>query len=170
MNAQIRIPRSIYEAARDDLRRDHRFAAERVGFLFGRRGAGSNGEELIILSSFNGVADDHYVDDPYVGARIGPNAIHGALQHALANGVGAFHVHVHEHRGTPWFSPTDLRDVEEFVRPFRSLVPSQPHGFLVLSLDRGAALVWLPGAAERLAVRSISVVGFPTTTLGRGDA
>jgi hypothetical protein len=81
---------------RRDLARPHHFAAERVGFISIR--AASTSKSLILLAeSYHPVADDDYIDDPTVGAMMGQEAIRKALNIALLQPVGMFHVHMHEH-------------------------------------------------------------------------
>lgn len=166
MNMHMRIPRRLYDATIDELLRPHPFALERVGFFVGRQGrAGTT--TLMLLSGFASVEDSAYVDDPEVGARIGADAIRTALQLGLSNQAGVFHVHSHDHFGMPGFSRTDLANADEFIRPFRTLVPNQPHGMVVLSRDAAHALAWMPGEPKARAVREISIVGFPMAFVGR---
>ena len=138
-----------------------------MAFGFGRRGALADGE-VILLSELVDVDDDDYEDDPSVGARIGARAIHKALQRALDLRAAAFHVHLHDHFGTPWFSRIDLRELPDVVRPFGVLVPEQPHGLLLLSGDDCVGLVWHHGDKEPRAVRDVTIVGTPMSLLRGG--
>jgi hypothetical protein len=167
MSVQLRMTRRLYESMRGQLRRPHPFAAERVGFAYGRRGATPKGD-LVLLAEFVDVADDDYEDDPSVGARIGSTAIHNALQRALDLKAASFHVHLHEHAGMPWFSRVDRQELPDVVRPFRVLVPDQPYGLILLSDDDCTGLVWMPGETRARGLREVLVVGAPLRTL-RGE-
>jgi len=144
----------------EDLRRPHPFAAERVGFLSCRVGALNPGW-VVLAHDFHPVADDDYLRDRSVGAMMGPAAIRKALQVALSNEVGMFHVHIHGHRGRPWFSGVDLRETAKFVPDFWHVRPQLVHGAIVLSLDSAAGLCWHPQASEPLVFSKFSVVGTP---------
>jgi hypothetical protein len=159
--------RRLCESALERLRRPHNFAAERVSFAYGRRGVTKDGE-VIVISEIADVDDADYDDDPTVGARINSMAIHKALQRALDLKAAAFHVHIHEHRGTPWFSRVDLRELPDVVRPFGVLVPDQPFGLLLFSDDDCIGLVWHRGEKRPTALRDVAIVG-PRTILSRGE-
>ena len=122
MRWTFRIERKLLEGIRRDLERRHAFAAERVGFLFTRLGnKKSSHETLVLAESYWPVPDELYIDDPTVGARY-EAAVHRQLyERALQDGVGVFHVHVHEHRGTPGFSGVDVRCLEKLVPSLRTV-------------------------------------------------
>jgi hypothetical protein len=127
---------------RRDLARPHHFAAERVGFISIR--AASAGNRLILLAGgYHPVADDDYIDDPSVGAMMGQEAIRKALNVALLQPIGMFHVHMHEHEGRPAFSRMDRREQLKFVPDFFKVRRQMPHGAIVLSHDRAIGRVWL---------------------------
>jgi hypothetical protein len=127
---------------RQDLARPHRFAAERVGFISIR--AACTSESLVVLAeAYHPVADDDYIDDPTVGAMMDQEAIRKALNVALLQPVGMFHVHMHEHRGRPVFSRTDRREQLKFVPDFFKIRRQMPHGAIVLSQDRAMGRAWL---------------------------
>lgn len=141
--------RSIFRATdyflqdvRRDLARLHPFAAERVGFISVRAAAIPNGV-LLLAEKYHPVADEDYVDDPRVGAMMSQEAIRKALNVALLQSVGMFHVHTHEHTGRPWFSRTDLREQVKFVPDFFKVCRKLPHGAIVLSHDHAAGRVWV---------------------------
>lgn len=157
MTGQIRVLGAELGRVRVALQVPHAFALERVGFIFGRSG----GNGLILLSTFASVADEHYEPDRRVGARIGAHAINRALQRTLDGRCAAFHVHAHEHRGAPRFSPTDLRELPPVMAPCLTLVPEQPHGLLLLSHDSLMALVWYPGDSRPTRVNQFTVVDAP---------
>ena len=142
---------------RGDLSRPHPFAAERVGFISIR--AASTPRYLVLLADgYHPVADGDYVDDPSVGAMMGHDAIRKALDLALLQPLGMFHVHLHEHVGHPSFSPVDLAGQADFVPDFFKVRPRLPHGAIVLSHDHAVARAWLtPGTV--VGVSEFNVMG-----------
>src|SRR5437660_5723305 len=99
---------------RSDLMRPHRFAHERVGFISVRAAQAQN--HLVLLAqNYFPVADADYLPDPTVGAMMGPEALRKALEIALLNPVGMFHVHMHMLGRRLWFSPTDLSEQLRYV-------------------------------------------------------
>src|SRR2546426_8763369 len=80
--------------------RPHLFAKERVGFL--TAGIGNNGDipALILMRQYYPVSDEHYVDDPYSGARICGAGIREALQRALETQEATYHVHMRSEEHT----------------------------------------------------------------------
>src|SRR5215207_3980405 len=99
MNVTIRLTRELFELIKADLLRPHSYAAERVGFIFGKLGnQGSEEGRLILLSEYRPVEDGDYEDTWEAGARINSAAIRSAMQSVLDTGCGAFHVHLHPHR------------------------------------------------------------------------
>lgn len=165
----LRIPRHMVDQIRDDLRRPHPFAAERVGFLLARAGNSLGAEWLVLPTDFLPVPDDHYIDDPRVGARIGSGAIRATMQAVLGQGLSALHVHMHEHAGRPGFSRVDLAHYPALISGFRNVAPSLAHGALLLSDDSCAALVWLPDSPIAQPDGRIVVTGRPTSFLRGGS-
>lgn len=161
MRVRVRIPRGLYARVRADLARRHEFAYERVGFLSARLGNVAGNRPLILLTDYHPVPDDQYVDDPKSGARINSVAIREAMQRVLDAGTGAFHVHSHEHRGRPGFSPMDMEETPRVVSGLRVAGPAQAHGMLLLSNDHCVAHVWMPASDKPVATAGISVVGYP---------
>lgn len=161
MRVAFKITRSLLGRAFDDLRRSHPFAAERVGFFSCRVGALKPSGWVVLAHDFHSVADDDYLRDRTVGAMMGPAAIRKAMQFTLSNEVCMFHVHIHEHRGQPWFSGTDLRETAQFVPDFWHVRPHLVHGAVVLSLDSAAALCWHPQYSKPFRFSDFSVVGTP---------
>ena len=140
-----------------DFVRPHRFAAERVGFISIR--ASSTANDLVLLAEgYHPVADEDYVNDPTVGAMMSQEAIRKALNFALLQSVGMFHVHMHEHTGLPRFSRTDLREQLKFVPDFFKVCHQFPHGAIVLSHDRATGRVWL-NSETVVAISEFNTVG-----------
>ena len=163
MSVILRLPRPLYAKIMADLARPHPFAAERVGFLFTRPGTAAAGDTLALAVDYTPVAETSYVpnDDPRIGVEIDSASIRTAMQRILDTGESVFHVHVHEHSGSPNFSRVDLRDLPQLAAAFRRVGPEVIHGGLVLSLDSGTALAWLPGMSTSVPIEEIDIVGFP---------
>lgn len=161
MRIAFKLNRALLRQAHEDLARPHPFAAERVGFFTCRVGALGRGGWVILANEYHSVADDDYLDDPTVGAMMGPAAIRKAMQVALNQNACMFHVHIHAHRGKPRPSPIDLSESAKFVPDFFHVCPAMVHGHIVLSLDSMAGRCWHPGARAPLAISDFTVVGWP---------
>ncbi len=160
MKIVFKISRDLLSAIRVDLRRRHQFAAERVGFI----GAGfseTQGGILALAHSYQPVADGDYIPDATVGAMMGPGAIRSAMQWALTQRVGIFHVHSHEGVGLPWFSPVDLREQIKFMPSFQNVAAHCPHGALVLSNTAARGRVWLARDEAPVLIDDFIEVGAP---------
>lgn len=169
----VRFSGQLYSQVLADLNRPHPFAAERVGFLIGRFGAMGDLPDAVLLTQYRPIPDDHYIDDPKVGARIGPQALTAAMQVAHAgrkSAEGIFHVHLHGHRGETRMSVTDQREIPSLFPGFRAVNPSAPHGIIILSLDHGSAWVWSPLGTGLVEADSISVIGAPIRVFRQGRA
>lgn len=166
MIIQFKITRKLLDEVRRDLDRRHPFAAERVGFISCKVGALPAGGVVILAHAHHPVEDDDYLDDPTVGAMMGPGAIRKAMQRAYNENVSMFHVHMHDHLGTPWFSKIDIREAKKFVPDFWNVRPEMPHGALVFSMDSVAGLCWLPQTHQVEMVSKISIVGAPLINIG----
>lgn len=161
MMVAFKISEGLLGRAYEDLSKPHPFAAERVGFLSCRVGALKPTGWVVLAHDYHPVAEADYLLDQSVGAMMGPAAIRKALQFALRNEVGMFHVHIHSHRGRPWFSGLDLRETAKFVPDFWHVRPHLVHGAIVLSLDSAAGLCWHPQGAGPIIFSKFSVVGAP---------
>jgi len=166
MKTSLRIPEQLLRTIRADLSRPHPFAGERVGFIACRAASLANDGLLLLGSCYLPVADEHYVNEPTVGAMMGSSAIRAALQYAYSEASCMFHVHQHEHMGLPRFSPVDLKGYAAFVPNFWHVRPNLPHGALVLSHNAATGLCWHPNTKQALPVNSISVVGLHTQEIG----
>jgi hypothetical protein len=160
MNIHFKLAAAMLDQAIADLSRPHPFAAERAGFIGCKLSRCRDGV-LILAHTYMPLQDDWYVDDQRYGCFFNANAMRAAMQFALASDASMFHVHMHEHRGIPWFSRTDLRESAKFVPDFWNLRPSLPHGTLVLSTDSAAGLCWYPGESKPTRISRITAVGFP---------
>jgi hypothetical protein len=162
MTIHFKILATLRDQIQRDLRRRHAFAAERVGFISCVPAKTPSGL-LIAAVGYHPVADADYLPDRRVGAMMGPAAIRKALQFAYNHPVSMFHVHLHDHCGSPGFSGTDFRETQAFVPDFFKVQASLPHGALVLSQDSAVARCWRMAGAAPEWISKITVVGSPLT-------
>lgn len=172
MILDIKMSGQLYDQMIRDLRREHPFAAERVGFACGRMASCGTSATLVLLNHYHSIADDQYIHDQMVGARIGPEAMTWAMQAAYTGRPrreGIFHVHLHQHRGETSMSLTDARELPTMIPGFRSVGREAPHGIIILSLDHGVGWVWLPSLPNAVTVRSVAIVATPLRVFHRGS-
>jgi len=170
MRTIIKLTGDLHTLIMRDLARPHPFAAERVGFAFGRTCALRGSARLILLTNYHPVPDEQYIDDPAVGARIGPDALTWGMQavyHGRLLREGIFHVHLHGHRGETGMSGVDRREIPALIPGFQSVGREAAHGIIILSLNHGSGWVWLPGSAECMHADGISVIGAPVQVFNR---
>lgn len=164
MRISIKLTGELLKEICQDLVRPHPFAAERVGFVFGRIALVSKEIKLVLLNRYHPIPDDQYVDDPTVGARISSEAITWAMQaiyYGRARREGIFHIHMHPQKGVPEMSSVDRRELPELMPGFQSVGRDAAHGIVILSLNHGTGWVWLPGCRAPVRASAISVVGNP---------
>ncbi len=164
MNVHIKTSGSLYEEILGDLTRQHPFADERVGFVFGRADGTSEGQALLLLTRYHSIPDEQYVPDDQVSARIGRDAMAWtmtAVHEGRRRREGLFHIHLHDHIGPTLPSKVDAIELPRMIPGFRSVNAEAPHGIIILSLDHGSGWVWLPGSEEPVRAQQISVVGVP---------
>ena len=161
MNIRLRLPKTLLSDIHADLSRPHPRAAERVGFLI-CGSANVNGPALLLLGQAWHIVDDSdYLDDPSVGACIGPGAFRRILQNVYRQPASILHVHRHEHAGRPQFSSTDVRSMHEFVPSFFNACPTRPHGALVLSHDRADGRIWVRSDSMAQPIEQYELIGTP---------
>lgn len=161
MNVRLRLLKTSLHTIHDDLSRPHAFAAERVGFLSCSAAHLHDGNLLLVGEQWHAVDDEDYVDEPRVGACIGPAAFRKVLQSAYREPASILHVHRHEHRGIPRFSPIDERSMREFVPGFFNACRSHPHGALVLSHDSAAGAMWISPGTSPVELKRFELIGNP---------
>jgi hypothetical protein len=166
MITKVRLTRKLLDAVRADLSRPHPFAAERVGFLYGPLANADTDSPLVLLASYDPVADDRYINDPRSGARIDSHAIRGAMQGVLDRSQCGFHVHMHHWPGHPMLSRMDAEEIPRVVTGLRRVGPAHPHGIVLLHEEQCAAWVWFPGKDNAVEAGSVSVIGFPIKFFG----
>ena len=139
---RFKMTSQLFSEIQSDLHRRHAFAHERVGCV----GAGlalHGGCCTVLAHSYTPVVDEDYLDDPSVGAMMGPDAMHKAMAWAFEQGVALFHIHAHGGSGVPGFSGIDLRESAKFVPDFFKVRPERPHGAIVLSNTHAFGRIWL---------------------------
>jgi len=168
MRVLFKVIDRLLERVRHDLARPHEFAAERVGFFICRTAELAPEGVVVLAYDYKSVEDEDYVDDASVGAMMGPNAIRKALEFALNNKAGMFHVHMHEHAGRPRFSRVDFRESAKFVPDFRNVRPEMPHGALVASKDSLYGMCWYSAVSAPIEIDDFVVVGSPMVVVRIG--
>jgi hypothetical protein len=169
MRVVFKVVDRLLERVRVDLARPHEFAAERVGFFVCKTASLVPQGAVILTHDYRPVEDDDYLDDATVGAMMGPAAIRKALQYALNNEIGMFHIHMHDHGGYPRFSRTDARESAKFVPDFWNVRPEMPHGALVVSRDSLYGMCWYPGMSEPIEISEFVVIGSPMVFVRNGQ-
>ena len=149
------------EAIRQDLKRPHPFAAERVGFAFCRFGRAVKGQLLILALCYLPIPDEDYIKDYRFGALLGPNGFSKAFSYAYKNEVGIFHVHLHDHFGAPGFSNTDRREMAKYVPDFFNVRPTLAHGALVISENGLSGRCWKKQKSRGVPITDFWVIGAP---------
>jgi len=160
MKLMFKMQWSLRRAMLEDLQRPHEFAFERVGFLACHAAALKDGL-LILATSYQAVADENYIKDKTVGARINGAALRAALQTSLDHNAGMFHVHMHEHKGQPIPSPTDRIESRKFIPDFFNVTPALPHGTVILSEDSAVGHCWLSQTSLPTIFNQIIISGAP---------
>ena len=99
---RFKMTRQLFVDIKGDLHRRHPFAHERVGFV--GAGLALHGDCCTVLAhAYAPVANDDYLDDPSVGAMMGPDAMYKAMAWAFEHGVALFHIHTHGGSGRSGF-------------------------------------------------------------------
>jgi hypothetical protein len=160
MQVALKIPRTILQEALGDLNRPHSFAAERVGF-FSTRCSKTDSTILVHCIAYHTIADEHYLEDHDVGARITSEAITGAMSRAAANSLGQIHVHSHGNVSPPIPSPVDWRELPKLARSFRNANSREAHGWMVLGNEKAWTSLLLGDRIVEASEICFSLVGFP---------
>jgi len=161
MKIIFKLTEVLLQRVKEDLRRPHPFAFERVGFISSRSGRIPPNGWVILGYDYHPVDDEDYVPCASVGALIGPGAMRKALQVAYNEPLSMVHVHSHDHRGTPAFSKVDLRESARFVPNVWNVRPNLPHAAIVLSEDSLCGFGWEPGSQRRIPIGDFTIVGVP---------
>jgi len=159
MSPLTRLTATLYDDLVQRLREPHDFAGERVAFLKCRPALSAT-SLLLLAGGVHHVENEDYVNDPSAGATVGRSGLRKVLQVAYMEAVSIVHVHLHEHRGRPRFSKTDLRENALFVPDFWNVQPSLPHGAVVFSFDSAVGQCWIPCSPSPSSV-DVAIVGSP---------
>jgi hypothetical protein len=122
---------------------------------------------LLLVSGYQSVQDEHYVrakKGDYAGAIINRYAITEAMQRALNNEEGVFHVHVHMHDfgiNCAEFSKIDMQSLNELMPSFYSVSENVLHGALLLTPQKIIGKYWTKDK-NQYNINNISVVGYPS--------
>ncbi len=168
MKTHFKISASLLKEAMDDFKRAHPFAGERVGFFVCRFGMSGSRELLILAHRYLSAADEHYLESTECGALLGPEGFHVPFNFAFVNAVGVFHVHLHDHIGTPRFSLVDKREMSRYVPDFFNARPRVPHGAVVLSRNSISGKVWTDRRSKGQSIDRFTLVGTPVKRLKGG--
>jgi ThiF family len=160
LKISVKIPENIYFDMLDDLRRSHPFSFERVGFLF-TLSKTINDTILILGVKYQPVADEDYINDDRVGAKLNSTAIRKSMQEIFDNKFGCFHVHLHNHPGPPNPSSTDLKELPKVVKSFSNISGTQINGFIILSNDSFYTSIQISKHKKFIEADSIICVGYP---------
>ena len=161
MKTIIKIPRPLFEKAKNDLLRHCRVRSERVGFL-STRYSKSDGALLVHCIDYTPVEDSHYIADNTVGVRIGPKAITAAMARAINHSVGQIHVHFHGGNGLPHPSGTDSQELPPLLGSLRNANSAEAHGWMIMGEHDAWASILLPKDTHVVTEAPVSLVGFPT--------
>ncbi|MBL7836735.1 MAG: ThiF family adenylyltransferase [Bacteroidetes bacterium] len=158
-NIRVRIPNRIYQSVLNDLRRPHDYAYERVGFLFTKEICIQNKTFIVLATHYEPVKDENYIKDKSVGAHINSKAIREAMQIAMDNQYGCYHVHMHNHNGMPALSAIDKQGIPDVIRSFGNAIRGINHGLMIFSKDSVLCQVRI---GNRLVNSDVtSLVGYP---------
>jgi len=160
-NIKIRIPKEILNSIKEDLKRPHSFAYERVGFLFTKSKRLKNNTILILGVDYSPIPDLDYIEDHKVGAKINADAIRMAMQSILDRKCGCFHVHLHEINGMPSPSFTDNNGIKGVLDSFSNISRTQLNGMLILSEDSLYASLKIPAEIKMFLPKLITIIGYP---------
>ena len=161
MKSVFKMRRNLLLEINADLSRPHAHAAERVGFLACRLAELPKEGVAVLAQTYLPIADEHYERSFVVGALMNADAIRTALEYSHYRRTAMFHVHRHDHRGSPRFSAIDLSEASRFVPDFWKVQPELIHGALVLSFDAAHGQWWDPRTRQARSFDEYITVGLP---------
>lgn len=121
-----------------DLRRKHRFAYERVGYLLGDLYG-----DTIIFEEWLSFDDDLYVNNSDVGARIGVKAMSILMKKAFKSKKHFFHTHIHDFQKKPSASYVDGKSWQEVCPALYDFVGKWPHGGVIIGKKYTLIKYWV---------------------------
>ena len=156
----FKIPKELKVEIEKDLKRDHEYAYERIGFLL-TRSYKSDGETQVLAYDYYPIIDENYIKDSLVGARINSNAIRNAMQTSLTENCGVFHIHRHCHNGKPSESIDDEQGIPPMMESISRLNHNENFGYLILSIDSVLCKVYSPNQKTFFEADIFIEVGYP---------
>lgn len=165
MNIVFKITTEMVQSIRADLLRPHPLVHERVGFISCGVGSMRTQGVIVLAHKYYPVDNDDYEEPVAAGTQIGRSAIRKALQIAYTDSCSLFHIHMHLHKGKPFFSKVDDRENSKLIPNFWNVQPDKPHGAIVLSFDGAAGNLWHPNHTDPISIKEIIEIGAPIKRL-----
>lgn len=156
----FRVSKKLKEKIDIDLSKKHSYAYERVGFVLTR--THWIGEKAIVLAyDYKPVADEDYIKDDDVGARINSRAIKKAIEIAYSENCGIFHVHAHCHLEKPIESSSDIAGIKPMMESISRIGKKQLFGYVILSENSALCKIKSPSDKSFIEASVYSEVGYP---------
>jgi len=140
---------------RADLLRAPIMGGERLGVALSRY-ASRYTQDTMVLVQYIGLPLTAYSASGSAPISFETRWLMKMAQDAARKNAGIFLVHLHEHRGKPWFSPIDMETNRTIVQPLALIDQTSPTGALVLSLDDAAAVVGRSDGLVAISVRQVA--------------
>jgi len=150
--SRLHMPKALATTMRDDLARPRRIAAERVGIVLVRY-ASVYATNVIVVVGYEPAPDVAYVKGR-AAANFDVRWLMTSAEKATEMKCGVLWAHLHEHSGSPRFSPTDMQTSRSICPALWLACPRFPQGALVLSDNQASALI----VSDRQRLKSIDVV------------
>lgn len=127
---------------------------ERLGVAFARY-ASSYNDSVVVVTDYAPLPAGAYVEHTRAPVGFDVRWLMAQSERAGSMNAGLFLVHLHNHYGTPWFSPIDMRTNRAILLPIGLIDQTLPTGALLLSRDRAAALLVRAGRLGALDVAEV---------------
>lgn len=151
---RLNLLRATASQMRTDLTSPPVVGDERLGIAFTRY-ASKYTQRTIVVTEYAALPEEAYVREALAPVSFDVRWIMTASENAGLESAGIFLVHLHEHRGKPWFSPVDMDTNRRIITPIALIDQTLPTGALILSLDSAAALVARGDGLVAVAVHEI---------------
>jgi len=140
--------------ARADLTLPPVSGMERLGLSFARYASTYN-TTTIVATEYIPLPENAYVAGHHAPVSFDSRWLMQQSATAAQQHAGIFLVHLHEHRGKPWFSPIDMRTNRDIIRPIALIEQTLPTGALLLSIDSAAGLLARSDGLIRLDIHEV---------------
>jgi hypothetical protein len=127
-------------AMRSDLLQPPVVGHERLGIAVSRFASLYN-QDTIVITRYLPLPRNAYIEGGDAPVSFDSRWLMRAAEEFALGGAGFFLTHLHDHKGRPWFSPTDMRTNQRVIRPIALVDQALPIGALVLSVDGASALL-----------------------------